>query len=299
MDMKNGFLTYLVAKNRRNKLKWRVPSAMLTGLALLFAFQGFSRADDNHEAKAITDCSKVIDRAGRYFLAKDLKMCQDFGVSITVSNVELELRDHTIQGPSNQGGLINVGGNTGVSNIQIVGPGTLTGGSVGIFFQNVQCSQVNNLVVVGNTLGIVVTGTSGGGGNICEAVVGPGDLVSVPTMTGTTSTDNEFRDNVVAGQIMDGVDVTVPHNRFIHNNLSRNGGHGLLLTADNNIVSHNTVDSNGTIGIDVFGFGSIIDDNTALGNAIDLQDENNGICTANTWTDNSFNSPFGCNVSDR
>ena len=278
---------------------------MLAGIALLFAFQGFSRADDNHEAKAITDCSKVIDRAGRYFLAKDLKMCQDFGVSITVSNVELELRDHTIQGPSNQGGLINVGGNTGVSNIQIVGPGTLTGGSVGIFFQNVQCSQVNNLVVVGNTLGIVVTGTSGGGGNICEAVVGPDDLRSVQTMTGTTSTDNEFRDNVVAGQIMDGVDVTVPHNRFIHNNLSGNGlscnglsancGHGLFLFADNNIVSHNTVDSNRTIGIDVFGSGSIIDHNTALGNSIDLQDENNGICTDNTWTDNSFNSPFGCN----
>ena len=276
---------------------------MLAGIALLFAFQGFSRADDDHEATAITDCNTGISLRGRYYLAKDLNMCSGF--SITASDVELELRGHTIQGfgPSITSVLINIisadGGTTSLYRIKIEGPGTLTGGAIGILFQNVHDSRVNNLVVAGNAFGIVVAGTPVGQGNIFGTVVKAADLRRVQTIVGTGSTDNEFRDNVVAGQIMDGVDVTVPHNRFIHNNLSRNGGHGLLLTADNNIVSHNTVDSNRTIGIDVFGSGSIIDHNTALGNAIDLQDENNGICTDNTWTDNSFNSPFGCNVSDR
>jgi len=71
--MKKGFSTYLVAKNRNNNLKWRVPSAMLAGIALLFPFQGFSRADDDHRATAITTCSTIINEAGRYFLANDLK----------------------------------------------------------------------------------------------------------------------------------------------------------------------------------------------------------------------------------
>ena len=63
--MRNDFLTHLVTKNRRNKLKWRVPSAMLVGIALLFPFQGFSRVDENHKAMEFTDCSKGISKAGR------------------------------------------------------------------------------------------------------------------------------------------------------------------------------------------------------------------------------------------
>src|SRR6267143_441053 len=101
--MKNGFFTHLAAKNRRNKLKWRVASVMLAGIALLLALQGFSRADDDdhdHDATAITDCKAtfMINNPGRYFLANDLKQCLGVGISITVSDVQLELRGHTIEG---------------------------------------------------------------------------------------------------------------------------------------------------------------------------------------------------------
>src|SRR5882762_4986554 len=118
--MKKGFSTYIVAKIRNNNLKWRVPSAMLAGIALLFAFQGFSRADDDHKAKEITTCSTIINEKGRYFLANDLKQCSKFGVSIAVSDVELELRGHTIQGlgPYTNSALIDANGKTaGLSNI--------------------------------------------------------------------------------------------------------------------------------------------------------------------------------------
>jgi len=296
--MKNGFLTYLAAKNRRNKPKWRVPSAMLAGIALLFPFQRFSRADENHKAMEFTDCSKGISKAGRYFLAKDLNMCN--GISITVSDVELELRGHTIQGsPSNTLGLIDANGvTTGLSNIEIEGPGTLAGGGIGILFQNVHHSRVNNVEVAGNVFGIVVAGTMMGSRNTLGTVLRAADLRSLKTMAGTTSTDNEFRDNVVAGQLGHGVIVAGSNqNRFIHNNLSGNGGEGLLISGNKNIARHNTVDSNVSLGIEVdaLSSGNIFEDNTALGNSansgnpFDLVDETVDPDCANKWTDNSFN----------
>jgi len=269
---------------------------MLAGIALLFPFQGFSRADDDHKSNAITTCSTIINEAGRYFLANDLKQCSNFGVSIAVSDVELELRGHTIQGvgPATNSALIDVNGKAaGLSNIEIEGPGTLAGGGVGICFQNVHHSRVNNLVAAGNAFGIVVAGNMDDVGIICGAVAMTADLRRIRNTAATASTDNDFRDNVVAGQIIDGVAVIgANQNRFIHNNLSGNTGDGLHLffpfPANNNIARHNTADSNGHIGIDVYGSENIIDDNTALGNTqFDLQDLTS--CT-NTWTDNSFNN---------
>jgi parallel beta-helix repeat protein len=233
---------------------------MVAAIALLFAFQGFSRADDDHnsqadddhEATAIPDCNTGISLPGRYFLDRDLKQCN--GLSITASDVELDLRGHTIQGlgPLITNVLINIsadGGTTSLHDIEIKGPGTLTGGGIGISFQNVHHSRVNNLVVAGNFDGVAVTESD--------------------------------------------------QNDFIHNNLSGNSdiGLSLLTNGNNNIVRYNTVDSNVSIGILALGSGNIIDHNTALGNlgnSDDLQDDN-GDCAHNTWTFNSFNFAFpGC-----
>jgi parallel beta-helix repeat protein len=300
--MRNGFLTCLVAKNRGNNLKWRLPSAMLAGIALLFPFQGFSRADDDDDRNAteIPDCQQVsylISNRGRYFLNKDLNQC--LGISITVSGVTLELRGHTIQGIS-QGlspfaaNMITADGmGTKLSDIEIAGPGTVTGGSVGIDFVNVDHSRVHNLVLVGNVDGIDVN-------------------ASDPTIDATASTDNEFRDNVVAGNFFNGITVIGGNNnQFIHNNLSSNTADGLLLSiAKNNFVRQNTVDLNGLNGIEVGTLGSdnkiggeeSHDGNTALGNGwfdstgVDLFDQNDN-CTnltnmPNIWTNNFFNFNF-------
>ncbi len=305
--MKNGFLTHLVAKNRRNKLKWRVASAMLAGIALLFALQGFSRADDEgHGATAINLCGETISQAGRYFLAKDLTQCTGVAISITVSDVKLELRGHTIQGPLVQGFSTILAesadlGATKLFNIEIAGPGTVTGGSPGgIDFENVHRSWVHNLVLVQNTDGIDVN-------------------ASDRTNDATASTDNEFLDNVAAANFSNGIAVNGGNeNRFIHNNLSGNSSDGLLLSgnisnglfllpfnANKNVVRQNTADSNGFNGIEVgtLGSGNTIDGNIALGNGsqttspagADLVDQNPN-CTnisgiPNTWTNNSFNNP--------
>jgi len=287
--MKNGFLTHSAPKNHTNKLMWRVASAMLAGIALLFAFQGFTRAEDDdhdHEATAISDCSVtfMINNHGRYFLANDLKQCPGVGISINVSDVKLELRGHTIQGTAPASTIILVnGGTTGISNIEIAGPGTVTGGAAaGIELDYVQHSRVHNLVVVGN--GVTPGPTDG-------IDVFAGDRTTPSTTAATASTDNEFRDNVITANFGFGIQVDGGNgNRFIHNNLSGNTLDGLFLrTADNNVVRQNTIDSNGQFGIEVgTGSGNMIEGNTALGNLTDLLDNN--ITCANTWINNSFNS---------
>jgi parallel beta-helix repeat protein len=282
--MENGFFTHSAPNNHTNKLKWRVASAMLAGIALLFAFQGFSRADDDggdHKATPIDACpSSPINNAGRYFLVNDLTQC---AITINGDNkIILELRGHTIQGPSAGSTIFVDGGTTGISKIEIAGPGTVTGGgSAGIEFVNVQDSRVHNLVVVGN--GVAPGPTDG-------IDVFAGDRSTPSATAATASTDNEFRDNVVTANFGFGIQVDGGNgNRFIHNNLSGNTLDGLFLrTADNNAVRQNTVDSNGQNGISVgTGSGNIIEGNTALGNAIDLLDSN-GCPSPNTWTHNSF-----------
>jgi parallel beta-helix repeat protein len=287
--MTNGFLTHVAAKNRRNNLKWRVPSAMLAGIALLFAIQGFSRADDDHTATAIATCGTTINQAGRYFLANDLKQCQlvglGFGVFIAAGHVELELRGHTIQAdfPTSIASVIIVdGGAAGISNIEIAGPGTVTGGNnAGIDFENVHRSRVRNLVPVANNNGIDVDST-----DITNKI--------------KTSSENEFRDNVVASNFFSGIAVNGGNgNRFIHNNLDGNfSSDGFFLSnAKNDVARQNSADSIGAngINIDPLSSGNTIDNNIALGNrllgagGLDLVDQNTD-CTQNSWTDNSFNS---------
>ena len=286
--MKNGFLTDLVAKNRRNKIKWRVSSALLAGIAILFALQGFTRAEnDDHDALAITDCGATIGSSGRYFLANDLKQCPAVGVSITISHVKLELRGHTIQGAALAASMILVnGGGASLFKIEIEGPGTVTGGIAGIEFDNVHRSWVHNVVAAANLDGI----------DICAS-----DCTNDPTIAATASTDNVFSDNVAAANLSNGISVNGGnHNSFIHNNLTGNSSDGLFFNGKKNVARQNTADANGFNGIDVgvLGSGNIIDHNTAFGNAtnhsngaVDMMDQNNNCPNLpNTWTNNSFNS---------
>ena len=316
--MKNDFLIHLAAKIRRNKVKWRVASAMLAGIALLFAFQGFSSAedDDDHNATEISNCTDPaminITQAGRYFLADDLKQCVT-GVAINVSDVKLELRGHTIQGVF--GTTISVisvdGGGAVLSNVEIAGPGTVTGGMNGITFKDVHSSRVHNLVVVGNQFdGISINTTIS-----TNASTAPTDDKSHDnefygnvvtdnnngiTMSG--GTNDEYRDNVVTGNAFDGIQVNGGNeNRFIHNDLSGNFFNGLnLLNATDNVARRNTADANSNFGIVVGTLGSrnIIEDNIALGNfgsagstnnGPDLVDQN-GDCTHNSWGLKKLNS---------
>jgi parallel beta-helix repeat protein len=270
-----------------------IAPALLTGRAFLcaglvigglFCAAPDARAldGDDHNATPVTACGTVISQSGRYFLANDLKQCPGFGISIAVSDVEVELRGHTIQATFGDSAVVANGGTTGLSNLEIEGPGTITGGLAGISFGNVHHSRVHNLVLVRNNFGMGVNS---------------GDFTSDATVQATASTENEFRDNVVTNNVFTGISVNGGNqNRFIRNNLSGNGfqiGHGLdLFNAKNNVVRHNTADANSSSGISTgpFSAGNLIDDNTALGNGGPDLNDGNGDCAHNTWTGNSFNS---------
>lgn len=258
----------------------RTAPAVLAALALLFV-PPVARTDDSDEQKptAITDCGTVITAPGRYFLASDLKECPDFGISITVSRVKVEFRGHTIQATGGDNAINAKGGDTGLFELDIEGPGTVTGGIAGISLGNVHHSRVRGLVLVRNTFGMAVNS---------------GDFTSEATVATTVSTDNEISDNVATGNVGHGITVNGgDENRFLRNNLSNNGSHGLyLFAASNNVARGNTADANGQSGIDAgtFGSGNQIDANIALGNGgPDLNDEN-GDCTRNAWSNNSFGS---------
>lgn len=277
------FSSRFAAKNYHN-LKAAIAPVMLAGVALLLVAQT-ARTDDNNEHKltGITDCGTVITDPGRYFLANDLKDCQDFAISITVSHVEVELRGHTLQGIQGDNGINAKGEDTGLSELDIEGPGTITGFLAGINFGNVHHSQVRGLVLVRNNFGMTLNS---------------GDFTSDATAEASVSTKNDIRNNVITANVNHGITVNGGNeNQFVRNNLSGNGTHGLyLFSAQNNIARENTADMNGGSGIDVAdltGSGNQVDHNVALGNGgPDLRDENGG-CISNTWSDNSFstNSP--------
>src|SRR5215472_16462439 len=273
-------LSRLAAKSYMSGRRGLAP-AMLAGMALLFAAQT-ARTDDNddHKPTAISDCGTVITDPGRYFVARDLKDCPDFAISISVSHVEVELRGHTLQGTMGDNGINAKGGDTGLSELKIEGPGTITGFLAGINFGNVHHSRVQGLVLVRNNFGMTLNS---------------GDFTSDSAAESTFSTENEIRDNVVTANTNHGITVNGgSQNRFIRNNLSGNGTHGLyLFSAQNNIARENSADMNGGSGIDIAdltGSGNQVDHNIALGNGgPDLRDENGG-CISNTWSDNSFST---------
>jgi hypothetical protein len=290
--MKNSFLTDFVAKDRRNKLNWRVSSALLVAIALLFALQGFSRADDDgdHHATAIFDCSLapfMINNPGLYFLANDLKQCAAGGIFITVSDVQLELRGHTIEGTTIDVSMIKVNGTAGLSNIKIEGPGTVTGGLAGIEFDNVCRSLVHNVAVVGSFDGIDINATDFS----CDQATR--DTAAIYSEFRDNVVQNVFSNNVVADSISNGIKVNGGNdNLFIHNNLSGNVGDGLLFSnAKNNVVRQNTVDANLGNGINFLNLGSgntiEIENNTVLGNGrnagVDILGQNNIFCAKNSF----------------
>jgi len=275
------------AMNRRIIVRKKLAPALLAGMALLFPGQAV-RSDDSLWSKAITGCGTVISSSGHYFLANDLTQCPGAGISITVSSVSVELRGHIIQvtGDTNASAIDAPGGDKGLTNLEIAGPGTLTGGLTGINFGNVHNSRVHGVTMVPNSFGMAVNS---------------GDFTSDTTAKATVSANNEFFDNVITANNGHGVTMNGGNkNLFFRNNVSgnNNGGVGLLLYAgQDNVAQDNTADANGGWGIYIAAqsSGNKVEQNTAFGNGnADLNDQN-GDCTHNTWAGNSFgsNSP-GC-----
>ena len=169
--------------HRRITARKKIAPVLLAGMALLFPGQAVP-SDDNFWSKAITGCGTVISRSGRYYLANDLMQCPGDGISIAASSVSIDLRGHIIQvtGDGSASAIDAPGGEAGLTNLDIAGPGTLTGGLTGITFGNVHNSRVHGVTMVQNAFGMAVNS---------------GDFTSDTTAKATVSANNEFFDNVI------------------------------------------------------------------------------------------------------
>jgi len=277
------FVSHFVGK-KFNNLKKRMAPAMLAGLTLLFAAQAWAA-----DPIPVTTCGTVISAPGTYQLVNDLLNCPQDGIDIVSSDVHLILNGHQIsgsggaaQGNVNTYGIaVGIGVPTGVSNVKINGPATISNfGQGGVGFEGVSSSTVVGVTSTGNKFGFNVNAAFGAGN---------------PSLR---STGNKFNGNTATGNTGHGFTLNgADQNTFRGNDASGNGlipqGEGFLLfDATGNIVEGNTFDQNSGAGVLAQGGSGInntVRGNTAQGNAgFDLQDNNSGC--ANVWQGNTFGS---------
>lgn len=262
-----------------NNLKKRIAPAMLAGLTLLFAAQAWAA-----EPVPVTTCGTVISTPGTYQLVNDLVNCPQDGIDIVSSDVHLILNGHQIlgSGGANTNGIaVGSGVPTGVSNVKINGPGTVSNfGQAGVVFEGVSSSTVVGVTSSGNKFGFAVNAAFTAGNPSLRSV-------------GNKFNGNTATANAGHGFTLNGAD----QNTFRGNDSSGNGfvfgAEGFFLfDATSNVVEGNTFDQNSSAGVLAQGGSGInntIRGNTAQGNAgLDLQD-NNGGC-ANLWQGNTFGS---------
>jgi Periplasmic copper-binding protein (NosD) len=89
-------------------------------------------------------CGRMIMTPGQYVLAGD---CTGFGIRIVASDVHLKLDGHTMTGSFGDAGLEVIN----VSHVHIEGPGTIRSHSLGIEFNGVSDSHVEQVMSVNNT----------------------------------------------------------------------------------------------------------------------------------------------------
>ena len=245
-------------------------------------FHAFLATNAANSNNVISQCPTVITQPGTYSLGNDLLCFNTDGIDIQANNVILMLSGHTITQDSTHFGLVHQGVSAGVgvaggnTNVQIFGPGTITGFNGGMDFEQVSNSMVENVTSTRNFFGFVVNGGfSAGCGAACPSTAN--------LFSGNSSTFNNQHGFTLNGG---------NNNIFNANNSSNNGQDGILLfSAVGNDVHDNTLGSNGGSGIQAIaggGTGNNIHKNTAQGNPrFDLEDDNPN-CDSNTWKQNAF-----------
>jgi YVTN family beta-propeller protein/parallel beta-helix repeat protein len=230
----------------------------------------------------ISKCPTIITQPGTYRLANDLSCFNTDGIDIRSDNVVLKLNGHTITQDAAHFGLVHQGVSAGIgvvggnSNVQIFGPGTITGFNGGLNFEQVSSSLVKNVTTSNNFFGFVVNGGFSAGCGV-----------------GCPSTGNVFLGNISTFNNQHGFTLNgATNNIFGSNTANGNGARGFLLfNASGNNVKDNTFNNNGQSGVRIeagTGTGNSLRKNTATNNGlVDLQDDNAN-CDMNTWKQNIF-----------
>jgi parallel beta-helix repeat protein len=256
----------------------------IAALAIMECTSGFAWAAG---PEPVTSCGTLITTPGNYQLVNDLLNCPGDGIDILSSNVHLILNGHQITGSGGAaagnvltvGISVGVGVPTGVADVQITGPATVSNfGQGGVGFEGVSSSSVVGVTSTGNKFGFTVNAAFGAGNPSLRSV---GNKFNGNTATG----------NAAHGFTLNGADQST----FRGNESDSNGAifqaEGFFLfAATGNTVEGNTFNDNGEDGVKAanLGVNNTIRGNTAQGNAaFDLDDQTG---CSNVWQGNTFNT---------
>ena len=189
-----------------------------------------------------------------------------------------------------------------IQNVQIKGPGLIQGFDNGMYLQAASNSQVNNVVLMLNSFGIVTNfGNDQFKGNVAAQNTTSGfdlrdsnDQVQLNAVTA-----NGVIENNMVGLVGIGIEIEGNGNVVFNNSADGNLNTGIYIASGNNNQIHdNTAFGNTSYGIAIQGAGgggNNIHANTALGNGNpsvpfftgDLADGNPS-CGSNTWSNDTF-----------
>jgi parallel beta-helix repeat protein len=253
----------------------------------------------------ITECGTVISEPGEYKLTQDLLLCPVDGITISSSNVKLDLKGHTITCDDRYIYGIKV---RDFSDVDIKN-GTVTGCRNGVYLRDVSDSQVTKMTLNGNRRhGLYMRR---GSSNVIKNNLLIGNEaygISVWEGDGHLISKNITNENRHVG--IDGD--TTQNTKYTCNQSNRNGNIGIALsgTEGGNVLIGNIANENRLAGIVMSGWpsneipeGNTIKHNIALANNDKDLSENSwgpegpyvedGAPCRNTWIDNEFVTELG------
>jgi parallel beta-helix repeat protein len=237
-------------------------------------------------------------------LAADIGPCPGNGINIAVSNVNLTLNGYTITGPSNGSGTgINIcalsGGSCSssrISNINVQGAVLIQQFANGIYLQNVDNSQIQNVVAAYNNFGLLSSN--------CTNLQYKANVATRNGLEGFLLFDDsndQVQQNTASGNdtslnVRSGIALVGGGGHQVQNNDSdASSCHGIYIDSANNKIHNNTAFGNGNtnpacagIYVETGASGNDIHNNTSQGNqTYDLEDANNS-CDSNKWHNDTF-----------
>ncbi len=224
-------------------------------------------------ATQITKCETFIREPGDYILANDL-VCPGQGIYIVASNVTLNLDGHQISGTGSPYLAIMLGysGFGRVSNVTVVGPGTISNFGSGVVLFNAENSVVRGVTSTRNFSGF--------------------DVQNVPGEPPSRS--NTLENNTANNNVYDGFTIGDAERNTFRGNVARRNKNGFDLgpRSHENLIENSTAEDNFETGIEADGgTGNTIRHNTAHNNGYyDLADGPKGGHCDNTWEDNTFHT---------
>ena len=235
----------------------------------------------------IASCPFAISAPGNYVVTANLT-CPGDGITITASNVSLNLNGHIMTGSTTGIGIFLSPNSGRLNHVGISGPGLIQTFTFGIAISNIDDAQVSLVTVAGNREGVAAASVNrlNIGSNVIVRSIVVGLQMQFSMNVAVTG-------NQVVGNAL-GIQLAAGSATISGNTVSGNSGAGIDIDFGGNTsrVSSNITNGNGGAGIVIVagagGGNQIFSNTSSVGNGgFDLEDDN-ASCDANFWSSNVF-----------